>query len=156
MFREMRRINQQLTQEECIEVLTDAPRGVLAVHGEDGYPYAFPMNHIYIDGKLYFHGAKQGHKIDALAKDNRVSYCVMDKGVVSSDGWSLDFNSVIIFGKLDIVKDEEKAVDYVRRLAVKNYPTEDDIERILNQYQGHFYVFKLSIDHMTGKIVNES
>lgn len=156
MFRPLRRIKQQISEEKCLEILQNQVRGVLAIKGEDDYPYAFPMNHLYVDGKLYFHGAKQGHKIDALAKDNKVSYCVMDQGLVSDDGWSLNINSLVIFGKISIVKDEEKAIDYVRKLAIKNYPTEDDIERIIKESAGHFYVFELNIDHMTGKMVNES
>lgn len=156
MFRPLRRINQQISNEKCIEILNNQPRGVLAIQGENEYPYAFPMNHIYIDGKLYFHSAKQGHKIDALSKDHKVSYCVMDKGLVSDDGWSLNIQSVVIFGKIAMIEDEEKAIDMVRKLAVKNYPTQDDIERIIKESAGHFYVFELNIDHMTGKMVNES
>lgn len=76
MFRPMRRFRQQLSDSECEQILKEEPRGVLSVHGEDGYPYGMPVNFLYEDGKLYFHGAKQGHKIDALKKDNRVSFCV--------------------------------------------------------------------------------
>ncbi|MFI3325874.1 MAG: pyridoxamine 5'-phosphate oxidase family protein [Clostridia bacterium] len=156
MFRPIRRIKQQTSNEKCIEILGKEPRGVLAVHGEDGYPYAFPMNHIYIDGKLYFHSAKQGHKVDVLEKDDKVSYCIMDKGEVSDDGWSLNFNSVIIFGKISVVKNEEQAIEIIRKLALKNYPTDGEIERIIKESAGHFYIYELSVNHMTGKFVNES
>ena len=80
MFRKMRRTKQEITKYECEEVLKQEPRGVLAVAGNEGYPYAFPMNHVYMDGKLYFHCAKEGHKIDALGENNKVSFCVMDQG----------------------------------------------------------------------------
>jgi uncharacterized protein len=68
MFRKMRRSKQELTKEECIEILKKEPRGVLSVQGEEGYPYGMPMTHWYNekDGKIYFHGAKSGHKIDAI------------------------------------------------------------------------------------------
>ena len=82
MFRTMRRFKQQISKEECIRILQEEKRGILSMHGEDGYAYGIPMNHWYNpeDGKLYFHGAKTGHKIDAITKDNRVSYCVHDAG----------------------------------------------------------------------------
>ena len=82
MFRKMRRSKQELTKEECIEILKKEPRGVLSVQGEEGYPYGMPMTHWYNekDGKIYFHGAKSGHKIDAIRNCDKVSFCVMDKG----------------------------------------------------------------------------
>ena len=70
MFPEMRRWKQQLTQQECVEVLKQEPRGVLSLMGEDGYPYGLPISYWYCeaDGKIYFHGAKSGHKIDAIQR----------------------------------------------------------------------------------------
>ena len=82
MFRGMRRFKQELTQEECINVLINEPRGILSVLGDEGYPYGMVMNHWYYteDGKLYFHCAKEGHKIDAIKSCDKVSYCVHDEG----------------------------------------------------------------------------
>ena len=98
----MRRFKQQITQEECIEVLKNAPRGVLSVHGEDGYPYGLPISHWYNeeDGKLYFHGAKAGHKLDAIRANDKVSFCVMDEGYREEGDWALNIKSVIIFGRI--------------------------------------------------------
>ena len=81
MFREMLRKKQQLSQEECIEILKKQLRGVLSVIGDDEYPYGMPMNHFYCeeDGKIYFHGSKMGHKIDAMKRHNKVSFCVYDE-----------------------------------------------------------------------------
>ena len=78
MFREMRRSKQQLSQEECTEILKQEVRGVLSVLGEDGYPYGMPLDHWYDEknGKIYFHGAKEGHKIDAIKACDKVSYCL--------------------------------------------------------------------------------
>ena len=66
MFRKMRRFKQQLSEEECLEILKTAKRGVLAVLGDEGYPYAVPLDFVYEDGKIYFHCAKEGHKLDAI------------------------------------------------------------------------------------------
>ena len=80
MFRELVRKKQEIPREECIEILKEQKRGVLSVIRDDGYPYGMPLNHYYDerDGKIYFHGGKAGHRLDALAADPRVSYCVMD------------------------------------------------------------------------------
>ena len=82
MFREMRRFKQQISQEECIEILKTEPRGILSMLGDDGYPYGIPLNHWYCeeDGHIYFHGARAGHKIDAVQRCDKVSYCVYDQG----------------------------------------------------------------------------
>ena len=100
-FHPMRRFNQQISEEECIRVLMTEKRGVLSMIGENGYPYGIPLNHWFNpeDGKLYFHGAKTGHKIDAIAQNNKVSYCVYDAGFRRDGEWALNVNSVVIFGK---------------------------------------------------------
>ena len=111
MFREMRRFKQQITNEECIEILKNEPRGVLSVLGDDGYPYGVPLDHWYSesDGKLYFHCAKEGHKLDAISKCDKVSYCVMDnKGYRKEGEWALNIRSVITFGRICEVTDAEK------------------------------------------------
>lgn len=88
------------------------PRGVLSVQGEDGYPYGMPMTHWYNekDGKIYFHGAKSGHKIDAIKNCDKVSFCVMDEGYRKEGEWALNIRSVIVFGRLRIVEEPEKVV----------------------------------------------
>ena len=82
MFREMRRKKQQLSTKECVEILRKRTSGVLAVFGEDGYPYAVPISYVYEDGKIYFHSAKAGHKIDAIQQNSKVSFCIIDQDQV--------------------------------------------------------------------------
>lgn len=156
MFRKMRRFKQELPKEECIDVLVGEPRGVLAVQGEDGYPYAFPMDYIYIDEKLYFHCAKEGHKLDSIAKDNRVSFCVMDKGFKKDGEWALNIKSVVIFGKIKKVDNNEDVVEIARKLGLKYYPTPESVEDEINKAISRVQILELSIDNMTGKLVNES
>lgn len=156
MFREMRRFKQALPQEECIEILKTEPRGVLAVHGEDGYPYALPMNHIYIDGKLYFHCAKEGHKLEALSKNPKVSFCVMDQGFRKEGDWALNIRSVIVFGKITKVEEKDKILHIVRQLGLKHYPTPESVEIEIEKSLDRVQLLELTIDHLTGKLVNES
>lgn len=151
----MRRWKQQLTEEECIEVLEHEPRGVLSVHGEDGYPYGIPINFVYDGGKIYFHGAKQGHKIDALKKDNKVSFTVMDHGYLESNKLGLNVKSVVVFGRIRFVDDREETIREARKLGLK-YDPADFVESELKAKANVIQVLELSIDHMTGKLVNES
>ena len=108
MFRQMRRFKQQISDDECRNVLKNGPRGVLAAMGDDGYPYAIPLNHWYSeeDNKLYFHCAKEGKKLDSISKCERVSFCVMDEGFRNEGEWALNIRSVVVFGKMRIVEDE--------------------------------------------------
>ena len=100
MFREITRIKQKLSDEECAEVLRTEVRGVLSVLGDDGYPYGMPLNHYYNeeDGCLYFHSGKKGHKIDAMVREPKASFCVYDRGYRREGEWALNIRSVIVFG----------------------------------------------------------
>lgn len=158
MFREMRRFKQQLSQEECIQVLKEAPRGVLSVQGEDGYPYGMPMNHFYDEetGKLYFHGAHQGHKIDALKANDKVSYCVWNEGFRKEGEWALNISSVILFGRMAIVSDVDRCIEITRKIALKYYPDAESAEEEVRQDGHKALCLELTVEHMTGKLVNES
>lgn len=155
MFRKMRRKSQELSEEECIAILKNEPRGVLALMGDYDYPYALPMSHVYVDGKIYFHGAMKGHKHDAINKFDKVSYCVMNEGVKNEDGWSYTFKSVIVFGRMKIISDEMEKIDKLTHLGDKFFPTHqdtvDEISRLLSKTE----VFEITIEHMSGKIVQE-
>ena len=152
----MRRFKQQINDEKCIEILKNEPRGVLALHGEDGYPYALPLNQYYHNGKLYFHCAAEGHKIDAIKADPKASFCVMDKGFKKENEWALNINSVIVFGKISFVTDPVEKETVLRLLGNKFYPDPEEVEREIEKFLDKVCILKMSIDHMTGKLVNES
>ena len=158
MFRQMRRFRQQVSREECVRILQEEKRGVLSMAGEDGYPYGIPLNHWYnpADGKLYFHGAKEGHKIDALRNDNRVSYCVMDAGYRREGEWALNVNSVVVFGRITPVTDEEKAREIGRNLCLKFTDDEAYIEHELRNSLPRVQCLELTIAHLTGQLATES
>ena len=158
MFRPMRRIKQQISEEACIHILKTEKRGVLSMLGDDGYPYGIPLNHWYNpdDGKLYFHGAKTGHKIDAIRKSDKVSYCVHDAGYRRDVEWALSFNSVIVFGRISQVADEGKARLICEKLCRKFTGDEEYIQHELQNALTRVQCLELTIDHMTGKLVNES
>ena len=158
MFRPMRRFKQQISEAECIRILNEQPRGVLSLIGDDGYPYGIPLDHWYCeeDGKLYFHGAKEGHKIDAIASCDKVSYCVMDEGFRKEGEWALNINSVIVFGRISLVTDPEKAKLICTNITRKFTDDEEYLAHELEQAFPRVQCLELTPEHMAGKLVNES
>ena len=157
MFRKMRRFKQQVGDEICRKILREEWRGVLAVHGEDGYPYALPIDFYYNEekNKIYFHCAKEGHKLDAIRADNRVSFCVYDKGFRKEGDWALNITSVIIFGKIRIIDNPEETLVTVRKFGEKFFPTQKELDDEILRSLSRVQMLELTPDHMTGKIVNE-
>ena len=158
MFRKMMRSKQQLTDEECIGILTSQLRGVLSVLGDDDYPYGMPINHYYCgeDGKIYFHGGKFGHKIDAMRRHNKASFCVYDEGFRKEGDWALNIRSVIVFGRIEFIEDREKTCEISRRLSRKFTDDEAYIDEEVERAGFRTLLFALVPEHMTGKLVNES
>ncbi|MBR3575160.1 MAG: pyridoxamine 5'-phosphate oxidase family protein [Lachnospiraceae bacterium] len=157
MFRKMRRFKQQISDEECIQILKEQPRGVLSMLGDDGYPYGIPLDHLYMeDGHIYFHGAKEGHMIDAISGCDKVSYCVYDQGYRKEGEWALNINSVVVFGRIRIVEDEEKKKEICIKLARKFSDDEAYIEHEMKNAFPRVNCLELIPEHMTGKLVCES
>ena len=156
-FREMRRFKQQLSKEECFEILKSAPRGVIAMNGENGYPYAVTINQYFdeTDGRIYFHGALQGLKVDLLGKDNKVCFTTTDKGHIEEGDWANTFKSVVCLGRVEEVNDKEKIYNQLRRLAEGFYPSPESIEKEIESACSRVKMYVISIDHMTGKLVHE-
>lgn len=158
MFRQMRRFKQQISDDECRNILKAEPRGVLALMGDDGYPYAIPLSHWYSeeDNKLYFHCAKEGKKLDSISKCDKVSFCVMDEGFRNEGEWALNIQSVVVFGKMRIVEDEEKKKEICINLTRKFTDDRDFLEHELTNAFPRVCCLEIDIEHMTGKLVKES
>lgn len=158
MFRKMRRFKQQISDEECREVLQGELRGVLSVLGEDGYPYGLPIDYWYSveENKIFFHGARSGHKIDAIRSCDKASFCVYDEGYRKEGEWALNIRSVIVFGRIRPVEDHDKALSICEKLCRKFTQDEEYIQHELTHSGPAVQCLELSIEHMTGKLVNES
>ena len=158
MFREMLRKKQQLPEEECIEILKNELRGVLSVIGDDDYPYGMPINHFYCeeDGKIYFHSGRKGHKIDAMKRHAKASFCVYDQGFRREGEWTLNIRSVIVFGRIEFIEDRETIYEIARRLSYKFTDDEEYIEHEIVRSGPGTLMFALVPEHMTGKLVNEA
>ena len=152
MEREMRRRRQQLGREECERILRNATSGVLAVCGVDGEPYAVPLSFVYDDGMIYFHSAVKGHKLEVLAENSKVSFCVVEKDDVVPEEYTTYFRSVIAFGTARIIGDGERKLATLRLLADKYAPgetqrREEEIDKGLN----HLVMVEISVERISGK-----
>lgn len=155
MFRDMRRFKQQLSAKECEDILREGKRGVLALSGDEGYPYAVPMDYVYDSGCLYFHSALQGHKIDAIRSCDKASFNVLSEPQAADDGWSYFFDSVTLFGRVRVITDEAQRTDKLRLLGNKYFPSEEMTESDIRKNAARCAVLELKIEHMTGKHVHE-
>ena len=156
MFREMRRSKQQLSPDEAVAILERNTAGVLAVSGDDGYPYAVPLSYVYADGKIYFHSGMTGHKVDALRRCPKASYCVYDAGYREEGSWANNVRSVIVFGKIEFVGDRETVYRIAAALSRRFTADEEYIRREIENSGPRTLMFALVPEHMTGKLVNES
>lgn len=151
----MRRIKQQLSQDECEQILERCPRGVLSVLGDDGYPYGVPLDFVYEDGRFYFHCAVTGHKLDAIAACDKASFCVIDEGRKEKGDWWWHFNSVIAFGRIRRVEDADEIVCLLHKIGDKYFPADYDIEADIERNLRRVAILELSVEHLTGKHVRE-
>lgn len=157
MFRKMRRFKQELPAEECLALLKTQVRGVLSLLGEDGYPYGLPMDYWYneADGKIYFHGAGEGHKIDAIRACDKASFCVQDEGQRVDGEWPLHFRSVIVFGRMAPVTDEAAVQLVCRELCRKFTPDDSYFQQEYIAAKDRVLCLALTPEHITGKRVKE-
>jgi len=155
MFREMRRSKQALSQEDCLKVLETQKRGTLAVLGDEGYPYAVPIDFFYRDGKLYFHSAKIGHKMDALRAYDKVSFNVLSDPETAEGDWALWFNSVTCFGRMRIMEDTDEIIAMSRELSARFPIPQQELENEISQLRERVGGLELTIEHMTGKRIHE-
>lgn len=153
MFREMRRKKQQLSEEETIEILKSHTSGVLGVTGDDGYPYTVPLSYIFKDGKLFFHCAREGHKLDGIQRNDRVSFCVIDADEVAQKTFTTHFRSVIAFGRARILTDDQERRSALMDLVGKYSPdaTAAEGQKEIESGWNRVCVVEVRIEHMTGK-----
>ncbi|AAM32678.1 pyridoxamine 5'-phosphate oxidase family protein [Methanosarcina mazei] len=151
MFREMRRGKQLLSMEDTIAVMTRCTNGVLACSGDDGYPYAVPLSYVYFNGRIYFHSAKAGHKIDAITKNPKVSFSIIDEDKIVSKEYTTYFRSVIAFGKARIVEGDERLESFTALVEKYsgNQSEEARNKEISRCKQAH--IIAIDVEHITGK-----
>lgn len=152
MFREMRRKKQQLSAEECDKILEKCKTAVLAVSGDDGYPYTVPVNYVYNNGNIFFHCAKSGHKLDAIERNDKVSICVVLQDEVMQEKFTTYYKSVVCFGRAERLSDDTEIRRAATVLSEKYCPDNlDGIPAELEKGFSALAVVKITPEHITGK-----
>ena len=157
MFRPIRRKKKEISIEAVKQLLRSERRGVFAVNGDDGYPYAVPVNFYYQEstGKIYFHGAAVGHKADALRNDDKVCFTVYGNETVKEETWAPFVQSAVVFGRCRILDDRDFTMELVRQIAAKYYPDEASIEEEMERSGKAVSVYELTMEHLSGKEIQE-
>lgn len=154
-FRPLRRFKQAAEIQECEAVLSSARRGILAVHGENGYPYGLPINYLLLGGKIYFHCARAGHKLDATRANDKVCFTVLSEPIKNPGEWWNSFTSVICFGRIAEVMDDQTKNRMLRLIGAKYFPEGYDLEGDMARNARNALIMEITIDHMSGKHVRE-
>lgn len=157
MFRPVRKKQNEIDLEAVKKLLSSERRGVIAVIGDNGYPYAIPVNFVYVeeDNRIYFHGARSGHKVDSLKACDKVCFTVYGNETIKDEEWAPYMQSAVVFGRCHLVMDQERAICLVRRMASKYYPDSDLIEEEIAISGKAVQMFEIEIEHMSGKEVQE-
>lgn len=152
MFRKMRRSKQLLDTNFAKEALDRGSSGVLSVHGDDGYPYGVPLSYVYHDDKLYFHVATEGHKLDAIKKNDKVSFCVTLMDNISEKNLTTYFMSVIAFGRARIIEDDDEKRKTITILADRYFPdAKEASQKEIEETFDSFHMIEMKIENLTGK-----
>ena len=151
LFRKMRRSRQELSYDECVKILERGKTAVLGLIGDGGYPYTVPVNYVFRGGKFYFHCAKTGHKLDAIAACDKVSVCVIDRDDVVAEKLTTYFRSVILFGRARIIDDEAEACRAVFHLGMKYLPDKEAVEKEIEREHAALCCVEITPEHISGK-----
>lgn len=157
MFRPLRRKKNERTMDQAKALLHSARRGVLAVNGDAGYPYAIPINYWYDEDaqRIIFHSAKAGHKVDALNASDKVCFTVYGEAIVRKEEWAPYVESAVVFGRCHTIEEEESAKAALVQFARKYYPSEDLIVQAMERSWHGVRMYQIDIEHLSGKEVQE-
>ncbi len=157
MFRPIRRQKRAITDDEAKKLLSTEKRGVLAVNGDDGYPFAIPVDYYYDEKeeKIFFHGAKNGHKVDSLKKSDKVCFTVYGNEHYEEGEWAPYVQSTVVFGRCHLIEDAAITEERIRELAGKYYPNEEEIEAEIAKDIRAAQLYEITIEHLSGKQIKE-
>lgn len=157
MFRTIRKKKNEINNLAINSLLKNNRRGILAVNGEDNYPYAIPINFLYDEeiNKIYFHGARSGYKVDALKKCDKVCFTTYGNEIFKEENWAPYMQSVVVFGRCHLLESNEKSIKILKKFALKYYPSEQLVEEEIKKCGKAVQMFEIEIEHLSGKEVNE-
>lgn len=151
MFREMRRKEKMLSNEEMLDIMETAEYGVLSTVGEDGWSYGVPVSFVYKEDKIYFHAALVGQKLDNILYNNKVSFCVVKDVELLPADFNTKYKSVIAFGEAAEVPEDRKGDIYklfIEKFSRDFIPSGMEYARTDGPKAK---VFQIDVQHMTAK-----
>lgn len=157
MFRQVRKKANEISASLAKDLIKKSRRGILAVNGDDGYPYAIPINYLYEEEsqKIFFHGSKVGHKVDAIKKSDKVCFTVYGNEQIREETWAPYLQSALVFGRCKLIEDEDRAMKVLKEFAMKYYPYESMAEEEMKKAAKATQMFEITIEHISGKEVQE-
>ena len=157
MFRAIRKKKNEISIDAAKDLIRSSRRGVLAVNGDEGYPYAIPINYLYDEenNRIIFHGAKAGHKVDSLKKNDKICFTVYGNETIKEESWAPYLQSVFIFGKCHLVENKDDTISMLKKFALKYYPNVEMLNKEIEFSGRGVQMFEIEIEHMSGKEVQE-
>lgn len=157
MFRPVRKKINEIKIEEAKKLLHQSRRGVLAVNGDNNYPYAIPVNYLYDEEnqKIYFHGSRAGHKVDAIKNCDKVCFTVIGNETIKKETWAPFLQSAVIFGRCHLIQDQSIAMALLKKFAMKFYPSESMVDEEIAVFKKATQMYEIEIEHLSGKEVQE-
>ncbi|MDT3700986.1 MAG: pyridoxamine 5'-phosphate oxidase family protein [Thermincola sp.] len=151
MFKDVRRKDRKLNNEQAFEIIEKGEYGVLSTSGENGCPYGIPVNYVLYDNSIYFHCAQEGRKLQNINFNNQVSFCVVAYAQVQPEKFISRYESAVVFGQAAeaIGAEKEKAmVEFARRFCKDNF---NEVLEHVNHFFNSVKIIKITIEHVTGK-----
>ena len=158
MFKPIRKKINEIDRAATEALLQSNRRGIIAMNGVEGYPYAIPINYFYDcdNKKIYFHGAKAGHKVESLKTSDKVCFTVYgNERIDESESWAPYVQSVVVFGRCRLLEAGPESIDRLKEFAMKYYPSEQLVDEEIAHAGGAVQIFEITIEHMSGKQVQE-
>lgn len=157
MFRKMRRAKREIPAEDVKVLLKTNIRGAFSVNGDNGYPFTVPIDFYYeeSENRIYFHSAKEGHKIDSIKADDKVCFTTWNDGYLEEGDWAYYVSSAVVFGRARLITNQEVAVEKIKKLAMKYYPTEEEVDAEIAKDMHGVQMVAIDIEHATGKKIHE-
>lgn len=156
-FRPLRRTKNAIPDDEAKALLLTEKRGTFAVIGDGEYPFAIPVDYYYDkdNEKIYFHGAKSGHKVDALKRNNKVCFTVYGNETYEENDWAPYLSSVVVYGRCNLIEDDELTHKHIKSLGMKYYPSEAEVDAEIARDIKTAQLYEISIEHICGKRIHE-
>ena len=158
MFKPIRKKINEIDRAAAGALLKSNRRGILAMNGDNGYPYAILINYFYdcVGQKIYFHGAKAGHKVESLKTSDKVCFTVYGNECIDkSEPWAPYVQSAVVFGRCRLLEAGPESIEQLKEFAMKYYPDEALADDQIARNGRATQMFEITIEHMSGKQVQE-